>query len=466
MMEGFGFGATPDTIRRRRLRRPAVQMGSTGDLHSLQRRHRLPAGPQLPSHRRVPQRGLGREQSRLQTRSTMRHRRAAATRPRPLPPRARVRVRSNSRVRIASRATSQQQVPSSDNCYAYCLANNIDSQGLQDWWTRSLCERAAQWEDELTDDATSDQTGACEEEGFHNHDLQLVQLSKDKNITLLKVGRKDCFVFGFGCLVCWGCSPAEARVAKLALQPFLVAGLTTDAKDEDSISLDDHEGRPAELCFSSREAPMFERLALAYAMAQSVRLGSLELRIERSIAQTKHIPQGLAAAGRVALRNRELTRMMGELFVLRSEVNLETDILDTPEIFWDYDDCEQLYLTWRSYLDLDSRVSILNQRFEVVQDVFDVIEGELSARQGVWLEWVIILIIALDVSFMIFRLSFDLNEGTEKQEEPSDTSAASGSSRGRLLAALRVLGLFQRARHRLIISPVRRLLTWMMKGCV
>lgn len=362
---------------------------------------------------------------------------------------------------------SQQQVPSSDNCYAYCLANNIDSQGLHDWWTRSLCERAAQWQiDEQTGDATSDETGACEEQGLHNHDLQLVQLSKDKNITLLKVGRKDCFVFDFGCLVCWGCSPAEAQVAKLALQPFLAAGLTTDAIDEDNICLYDREGRPAELCFSSREAPMFERLALACAMAQSVRLGSLELRIERSIAQTQHIPQGLANAGRVALGSRELTRMMGELFVLRSQVNLETDILDTPEIFWDYEDCEQLYLNWRSYLDLDSRVSILNQRFEVVQDLFDVLEGELSARQGVWLEWVIILIIAVDVSFMIFRLGFDLDRGESKQEESDGLSAASGSSNGRLLATLRVLGLFQRARHRFIISPVRRLLTWMIKGFV
>lgn len=391
----------------------------------------------------------------------MRHRHAAATRPRPLPPRAGVRVRSNSRVRQASRATSQQQVPSSDNCYAYCLAKNIDSQGLHDWWILNLRERAAQWQV----DATSDQAGACDEEDVNNHDLQLVQLNKDKNITLLKVGRKDCFVFGFGCLVCWGCSPAEAQVAKLALQPFLVAGPTTNTIDEDSVCLYDHEGRPAELCFSSREAPMFERLALAYAMAQSVRLGSLELRIERSLAQTQSIPQGLATAGRVALGSRELTRMMGEFFVLRSEVNLETDILDTPEIFWDYEDCEQLYLNWRSYLDVDSRVSILNQRFEVVQDLFDVLEGELSARQGVWLEWVIILIIAVDVFFMITRLGFDLHVGKQTQDESDDVSATSASSHGRLLATLRFFGLFQRARHRFIISPVRRLLTWMLKGC-
>ena len=58
----------------------------------------------------------------------------------------------------------------------------------------------------------------------------------------------------------------------------------------------------------------------------------------------------------------------------RSMVNLQTDLLDTPEFFWEYDKYEAMYLSCREQLDVDQRVVVVNQRIEVLQDVYDVLE--------------------------------------------------------------------------------------------
>jgi len=159
-----------------------------------------------------------------------------------------------------------------------------------------------------------------------------------------------------------------------------------------------------EVPLSSRDPPVFERVAVAYALAQSVRLGSLELRIERSIARTRDVPRAMAHTGEVSLSNRQVTKMMGEMFGLRHQVNLETDILETPELFWEYSEHEPLYERCRQHLDVDRRVTILNQRFEVMQDLFDFLEEELNIRHGNRLEWVVIVLCAVEPCLFAMRL--------------------------------------------------------------
>lgn len=254
-------------------------------------------------------------------------------------------------------------------------------------------------------------------------------------VKLLKIGRKDCFVFNFGCLVCWGCSQAEADKAKAALRPFLVEPRQTADAEEDNVIIGAQRDVPAEVRLSSANPPIFERLALAYALAQSVRLQSLEERIDTRIRRTRTIPETLAKTGNVDLSSKGVTQLMGELFVLRNQVNLHTDLLDTPDIFWEYADYEPLYMEFRAHLEVDRRIAILNQRFEVLQDLFDVLEDELNERHGSRLAWVVILLCALEALVMGLRLYARLHvAGTP---EPDGGTAGDGNHS---LAVLPILG--------------------------
>lgn len=73
-----------------------------------------------------------------------------------------------------------------------------------------------------------------------------------------------------------------------------------------------------------------QRLSVSFAIAQSAILSIFEARIEKKITDYKYIPETLAAHGKVHLNERQLGIMIGEIFVIRHDVNLHTEILDTP----------------------------------------------------------------------------------------------------------------------------------------
>lgn len=271
---------------------------------------------------------------------------------------------------------------------------------------------------------------------------ELVQrfMSGDNLVLHLKInGDKDIFLFRFGCMVCWGGFTRDPlEEARKLLKPFLQRPLTSDHVEEENMEYVDEQHRPGDVQDiddeenylsepEHREAVTIpvksdqiilttkdplERLAHSYAMAQSVRLNVFENAVERSIAHTRSIPETMAETGEVNIDTRELSKQMGGLLVLRCDVNLHTDILDTPEIFWDEERFEPHYVACRGYLDVDKRVEILNQRLGILKDLYDLLQNGLNVKHGNKLEWIIIILILVEVVLELLELMHDAWVGT------------------------------------------------------
>merc|ERR1711948_40783 len=150
-----------------------------------------------------------------------------------------------------------------------------------------------------------------------------------------------------------------------------------------------------------------ERLAHSCALAQSVRLAVFEIAVDRAIDRSRSIPEDMANTGEVTIGARELAKQMGGLLVLRCDVNLHTDILDTPDIFWDEERFEPHYVACRGYLDIDKRVDILNQRLGVLKDLYDLLQNSLNVKHGNRLEYIIIILILVEVVLELLELVHD-----------------------------------------------------------
>lgn len=233
-------------------------------------------------------------------------------------------------------------------------------------------------------------------------------------IQLQVFGGKDLFAFKFGCLVGWGLLPSEIDVIKEWGKSFLSRPLQPREIEEERVefvpALKQHFDNSEEDAEDTESmAPVmhdqivlfttshYERLAHSYAMAQSVKLGVFESAVDRSIAESRNVPETMATTGEVNLNARDLAKQMGGLLMLRCDVNLHTDILDTPDIFWEEDCFEANYDFCRNYLDIDKRVEILNARLEVLKDLYDLLQNGLNVKNGNKLEWIIIILILLEV---------------------------------------------------------------------
>jgi len=216
------------------------------------------------------------------------------------------------------------------------------------------------------------------------------------------------FFFSYGCIVFWGFSEEDelqikAQVkAKFAIQPlaqdevddfdfaYALPGTTRPALHKDVIQL------------STREAT--EKLAVSFALAQSAKLGVFEVTIEKTIAETREIPEGMAKTGKISLKRRDITRRIGQLFVDRASINLHSDILEHPDFFWEDDEYLSVYQRVSKYLEVERRVEVLNKRLDLIKELFDMLASELHTSHSNTLEWIVIILILVEVFFQILEL--------------------------------------------------------------
>lgn len=146
-----------------------------------------------------------------------------------------------------------------------------------------------------------------------------------------------------------------------------------------------------------------QMLALSYGLAQSTRLLVYEEVVDSLVARTRTLPDELAEHGHVKLSHRELKRLIGELLAARYSVNLVSDILDTPEYFWQHGDLEQLHLECAREVELQQRARILDTRTEVIKDALAILNNELSASSSDRVERAILFLIGVEVAMEIAK---------------------------------------------------------------
>ena len=105
----------------------------------------------------------------------------------------------------------------------------------------------------------------------------------------------------------------------------------------------------------------------------------------------------MAYTGKIILIKKEISKKIGELFLVKSKMNLHYDLLDTPEFFWEYPEYENQYEKLIKYLDIKSRVEVLNKKLEVIQELLHVLGDEQKHRYSSFLEWIIIILIAFEI---------------------------------------------------------------------
>lgn len=159
----------------------------------------------------------------------------------------------------------------------------------------------------------------------------------------------------------------------------------------------------------ARHNDVSHMLALSYGLAQSARLLVYEEVVDSLVARTRTLPDELAEHGHVKLSHRELKRLIGELLAARYSVNLVSDILDTPEYFWQHGDLERLHLECAREVELRKRAHILDTRTKVINDALAILNNELSSSSSDRVERAILFLIGVEVAIEVAKAFFSLS---------------------------------------------------------
>lgn len=212
----------------------------------------------------------------------------------------------------------------------------------------------------------------------------------------------DIFYFSYGAAVFWGISKERCYPYLEQIKDFEEQPVEEIEKDEFTFIVGDSP-KIIEDEIILPNMDVLSRLAISHGLAQSVKLGTFESSLRKTFNHTKHIPEDLAKHGRIPLSRKEIRCKMGELFIERNSINLHVDVLDTPEFFWEYTELEPLYAMTANYLDLETRVEVLNQRLDVIHELFEMLGNELNHQHSSRLEWTIIVLIVMEVVLTLMR---------------------------------------------------------------
>jgi uncharacterized Rmd1/YagE family protein len=219
--------------------------------------------------------------------------------------------------------------------------------------------------------------------------------------------KRDIFYFPYGVVIFWGFSDDEEKELLSNLKKFEREPLPKQELDEFSFSYGDKmKIEEDEITLQKKDA--LTKLAISYAIGQSVKLTVFEEVIVKTVETTKQFPRDLARKGKISLSRKETSQKMGELFLERNYINLHTEILDTPEFFWEHSELEPIYRRAIHYLDVNKRVELLNRRLNLMHELFEILSNELNHQQTSRLEMTIIILIVIEVVIALLRDLFHL----------------------------------------------------------
>jgi uncharacterized Rmd1/YagE family protein len=207
---------------------------------------------------------------------------------------------------------------------------------------------------------------------------------------------KYIFIFKFGVVIFWNFSEyGETRQLKL-LNSVMVKPLKANKIEKDFMIFDVdfvENSKIEDNTIYLQSEGLEEKFGHAYAFAQSLKLEIFETKISKTMEKTKSIPKNLAKKGVIDLQKKDVYKMIGKIFMLRSSVNFLTGMLDVPDCFWDNDEIEKVYMDAREYYDIDDRIEIINSRLSLIKEMYDMLNDDLHNKHANYLEWIVVILV-------------------------------------------------------------------------
>lgn len=220
----------------------------------------------------------------------------------------------------------------------------------------------------------------------------------------------EIFIFSYGVIVFWNFTEKQEKdiLADMTFgrgqdaKPLVIRPIDDqDIETEDlhfTYSPETHKPRIYNDMITLKSGDHMIKLAMSHAIAQSTKLSRFEARMDLNMHDVKHVPKMLALTGKLGMKREEILKMSGKLFKLRVDVNLSSNVLDTPEFFWEAEpSLNPMYSALREYLEIEPRILVLNERCKTFLELTDIIADSIAESNMARITWVIIILIALSL---------------------------------------------------------------------
>lgn len=254
----------------------------------------------------------------------------------------------------------------------------------------------------------------------------------------------EMFVFSYGVVVFWNFSEHQEKD---------ILGDLTFAESEKGISLATRPFEPGD--FETEEfhfeysadikhprifndmitllprSDHMVKLTISHAVAQSTKLCSFEERMSQTMKHAEHVPKRLAMTGELSMGRTEIVKLLGRLFKSRVDINLSSNILPVPNFFWESEPTlHPLYMAIRDYLEIDPRITVLNERCRVFLDLAEILSDTVADAKMSAITWIVIVLIVISICVTVSEVGLRFGILQKNNGKGGSGNGTEGSSTG------------------------------------
>ncbi|MBK8791603.1 MAG: RMD1 family protein [Holophaga sp.] len=206
----------------------------------------------------------------------------------------------------------------------------------------------------------------------------------------------------FGAIVFWNCSDRVIATLHEELGDLSSLGTRVEGvRDHLTVHVGAAEERVGFSEVWLRDCTLDRLKIVSLALAQSVALEHFEVSVRGAMAKFEPVMAGLAHRGRLFLTHLEAMKIIGFTMEIRAAVLENLTLFDDPPETWESESLAHLDSDLFGQFDLAERLGAIQQKLAYLSDAAAKVIDLLTTRKSHRLEWIVIILIALEIVFFL-----------------------------------------------------------------
>lgn len=217
---------------------------------------------------------------------------------------------------------------------------------------------------------------------------------------------KYAYVFKYGTVSFFGFTATEITGFLQSMRPFCKAYFTERLHDEFIVEVNAKEDRVGhnKITIASPETKVLQIIMLN--VSQSVALDYYSELTRQLLEETNRHTEIMEQKGRLAISGKSLKKFIGKTLLLKNTIAANLYIFDSPDSTWEDERLDKLYIELKKNLDLTERFRSVEEGLGIVKDNLSLFKDTLQYRNSIFLEWIVIILIAIEVLHFFYEKLF------------------------------------------------------------
>jgi required for meiotic nuclear division protein 1 len=213
------------------------------------------------------------------------------------------------------------------------------------------------------------------------------------------------YIFKYGVVSFLNYEPTDCTAFLQFVEPFCKNRFTDTLSDEFVVETGVQERRIShnKIEIVSAEPKTLRMIMLT--VSQSVALDYYSQQTVQLLEDTNYHTQLLEKKGRLAISGKNLKKYIGKTLLLKNRISQNLYIFDSPPETWEDERLDKLHIELKRNFDLTERFRGVTEGLGIVKENLELFRDILQYRNSVFLEWIIIALIAIEVlNFFLEKL--------------------------------------------------------------